>query len=94
MYKEIQAYVFKEKKGTEKEFIKLFNEDLFNELVSIKFIKTSVNFKGELKWKITNEGERIYLIYSGEYKKINQNSFSFKFKNFIRKLKKEEENYF
>lgn len=60
----------------------------------MKFIEIKINLKGETNWKITNEGEKMYLSSSGEYKKINQNSFSFKFGNFIRKLKKEKELYF
>lgn len=94
MYQEILTYVFKEKKGKKERFIELYNEELFNVLIMLKFIETKINLKGETKWKIATEGKKMYLSASGEYKKINQNSFSFKFKNFIRKLKKEKELYF
>lgn len=94
MSKEGLTYIFKEKKGTKEKLIKLFDETLVEEFLKIGFIELKKSFNGKIKWYITDIGKKMYLVASGEYKKINTNSFSFKFSNFIRRLRKKEEFYF
>ncbi len=90
-------FLHKNKKGSKENFIKEYNEDIFNQLLKIGFISLFKNEKNEIQWKLTKEGYDLIVVVCGlRYKSIftkiqDYLEYIFYFKWQAKEFKKQEE---